>query len=255
MGTRLMASTPPPMTTSMAPGHDRLGGEVDRLLGRAALAVDGRARARVSGNPAASAALRPMFMACSPTVIVQPRTTSSTRAGSRSLRSTRARSGCAARSTACQPDSRPLRLPDRGADDVDDHGVGHRHIVTHRRWLPEIRAVCQIARRRPSPGARHRPRPIRRGIHRWTCASPRQQEEFRAEARAWLASPCATAGLAALARHRRGVRGPPGLGADHVRRPVVGGVVARASTGDAASGSSNGCSSRRSTGGPGPRRG
>ena len=32
---------------------------------------------------------------------------------------------------------------------------------------------------------------------------------------------------APVARHRRGVRGPPGLGAGHVRRPLVGGVVAR----------------------------
>ena len=64
-----------------------------------------------SGNPAASAALRAMFMACSPTVMVQPMTTSSTSPGSRSLRSTRANSGWAARSTACHPDNRPPRRP------------------------------------------------------------------------------------------------------------------------------------------------
>src|SRR5207245_10738806 len=64
-----------------------------------------------SGNPAASAALRPMFMACSPTVMVQPITTSSTRAGSRSLRATSALSGSDARSTGCQSFSLPLRRP------------------------------------------------------------------------------------------------------------------------------------------------
>src|SRR5271157_1787683 len=52
-----------------------------------------------------------MFIACSPTCMVHPNTTSSMTAGSRSLRSTRARRGCAARSTGCHPDRFPLRFP------------------------------------------------------------------------------------------------------------------------------------------------
>ena len=65
----------------------------------------------VSGHPAASTALRAMLAACSPTCITQPSTTSSTTAGSRSLRSRTALSSSAARSTGCHSRSLPLRLP------------------------------------------------------------------------------------------------------------------------------------------------
>ena len=44
MGTMLMLSTPAAMTRSWVPDSTALGGEVDGLLGRAALAVDGDAR-------------------------------------------------------------------------------------------------------------------------------------------------------------------------------------------------------------------
>src|SRR5437764_5456293 len=64
-----------------------------------------------SGNPAARAALRPMFRPCSPVCMTQPMITSSTSAGSRSLRSTSAFRVSAARSTGCQSFSFPLRLP------------------------------------------------------------------------------------------------------------------------------------------------
>ncbi len=64
-----------------------------------------------SGQPAPSTALRPTLKACSPTWDTQPVMTSSTSAGSRSLRSARARSASDARSTACQFLSFPLRLP------------------------------------------------------------------------------------------------------------------------------------------------
>ena len=50
----------------------------------------------------------------------QPMITSSTTAGSRSLRSTSVRSTCAARSTGCQPGERAVAPPERGADGVDD---------------------------------------------------------------------------------------------------------------------------------------
>jgi len=43
-------------------GHDALGGEVQRLLGRSALAVDRRGRTD-SGQPAARTALRPTLNA------------------------------------------------------------------------------------------------------------------------------------------------------------------------------------------------
>src|SRR5688572_28321898 len=61
-----------------------------------------------SGNPAARTALRPMLSACSPTCMTHPMITSSTSAGSRLLRSTRALSTSAARSTGCQLLSFPL---------------------------------------------------------------------------------------------------------------------------------------------------
>src|SRR5436190_5190777 len=64
-----------------------------------------------SGKPAASAALRPMFRPCSPVCMTQPMITSSTSAGSRSLRCTSALSVSAARSTGCQSFSFPLRFP------------------------------------------------------------------------------------------------------------------------------------------------
>ena len=66
-----------------------------------------------SGKPAASAALRPMLMPCSPTCMTQPMITSSTSAGSRSLRSTSARSTCAARSTGCTSFELAVAAPER----------------------------------------------------------------------------------------------------------------------------------------------
>ena len=114
-----------------------------------------------SGNPAASAALRAMFMACSPTVMVQPMTTSSTSPGSRSLRSTQGQQRLG-RQVDGVPSRQPAAAaPDRGADGVDDHGAGHRGIVA------EYLTVCQI----------------RAGMD--LTFSPAEQA-FRAEARAWL---------------------------------------------------------------------
>ncbi len=125
IGTRVMDSIPGPMATSMAP-------EMTAWAAKwMACWADPHWRSTVvpgtdSGYPAASAALRAMFMACSPTVIVQPMTTSSTMPGSRSLRSIRARSGWAARSTGCHPERRPLRLPTgvRTASTITALGIG-----------------------------------------------------------------------------------------------------------------------------------
>ncbi len=110
MGTRLIDSTPAPIATSMAPAITAWAAKW------MACWAEPHCRSTVvpgtdSGNPAASAALRAMFMACSPTVMVQPMTTSSTREGSRSLRASRAASGWAARSVACHPERRPPRRP------------------------------------------------------------------------------------------------------------------------------------------------
>src|SRR5215210_1265453 len=65
----------------------------------------------VSGQPAVSAAVRPMSKVCSPTWPTQPQMTSSTSDGSTPARSTRLLSTCADRSAGCTPESPPLRLP------------------------------------------------------------------------------------------------------------------------------------------------
>src|SRR5215204_4800865 len=65
----------------------------------------------VSGQPAVSAAVRPMSNVCSPTWPTQPQMTSSTSDGSTPARSTRLLSTCADRSAGCTPESPPLRLP------------------------------------------------------------------------------------------------------------------------------------------------
>ncbi len=71
MGTRLIDSTPPPMAMSMAPDMTAWAAKWTACWAEPhcrSTVVPGT----VSGNPAARAALRPMFMACSPTVMVHP---------------------------------------------------------------------------------------------------------------------------------------------------------------------------------------
>ena len=63
-------------------GGDQRGGEVDRLLGRAALAVDRRRRASRSAARPAARRCAPMLNDCSPNCCTQPATTSSTSAAS-----------------------------------------------------------------------------------------------------------------------------------------------------------------------------
>src|SRR5581483_9404152 len=110
MGTRLITSTPAATTMSYAPAITPCAAKwadcCDEPHWRSTV-VDGTD----SGNPAARTALRPMFTACAPTCMTQPMITSSTSAGSRSLRCTSAFSVSAARSAGCQPESLPLRLP------------------------------------------------------------------------------------------------------------------------------------------------
>ncbi len=77
-----------------------------------------------SGSPAASQQVRAMSPAWPPMVSTQPKTTSSTAAGSMPLRSTSAFSEWAPRSAGWTCDRPPPRA-DRGADGVDDVGLGH----------------------------------------------------------------------------------------------------------------------------------
>ena len=89
IGTRVMFSTPAAITTSYAPAITPCAAKC------AACCDEPHWRSTVvptvvSGNPAASAALRATLMPCSPTCMTQPMITSSTSAGSRSLRSTSA---------------------------------------------------------------------------------------------------------------------------------------------------------------------
>src|SRR5262249_25238129 len=65
----------------------------------------------VHGSPAATQALRVTLQPCSPAWVTQPPTTSSTSAGSKSLRSTIVRSTRPRRSVGCHSASAPLRFP------------------------------------------------------------------------------------------------------------------------------------------------
>ena len=110
IGTRVIDSTPAATTTSYAPAITPWAAKCRACW------PDPHCRSTVvpgtvSGNPAARAALRARFRPCSPVWLTQPAMTSSIRAGSRSLRSTRARRTWAARSTGCQSRSAPLRRP------------------------------------------------------------------------------------------------------------------------------------------------
>jgi hypothetical protein len=65
----------------------------------------------LSGQPATSGAIRPMFQPCSPICVTHPNWMSSTCPGSTSLRRTRALSTWPASSSPRMDDSVPLRLP------------------------------------------------------------------------------------------------------------------------------------------------
>src|SRR5215212_11319604 len=110
MGTRLIDSTPPATTTSACPLITVAAAKATACWEDPhwrSIVVPGT----LSGQPAASDALRPMLNVCSPTWLTQPQNTSSTTAGSTPDRSASAVRTCAERSTACTPDSPPPRLP------------------------------------------------------------------------------------------------------------------------------------------------
>src|SRR3954466_10016299 len=110
IGTRDMDSTPPATTTSYWPATSPAAAKCTECW------LEPHCRSTVtpvisSGQPAASTAVRPMSMVCSPTWETQPQTTSSTTAGSMPERSASEVSTCADRLTGCTPDRPPLRLP------------------------------------------------------------------------------------------------------------------------------------------------
>src|ERR1700722_3551204 len=105
-----MTSMPPAITRSMSPERTACAAKCT------ACCDEPHCRSTVvpgtdSGSPAESAAVRAILNACGPTWLTHPRMTSSTRAGSIPVRSTRARSAWAARSAAWTPDRPPPRRP------------------------------------------------------------------------------------------------------------------------------------------------
>ncbi len=105
-----MLSTPAAMTQSIVP-------DITACAAKCSACCDEpHCRSMVTpgtfiGSLEASAAMRPMQPLCWPACSTQPMITSSTSAGSAPLRSTSASITCAARSTGCQPETRPPRLP------------------------------------------------------------------------------------------------------------------------------------------------
>src|SRR6516164_7962377 len=109
-GTRLMLSTPPATTTSLAPHMTACAAKSRAcwLEPQARLTV---VPGMLSGQSAASTANRAMLLDWSPIWDTQPQMTSSTRAGSSPARLAISVSTSADRSTGCTPASPPPRLP------------------------------------------------------------------------------------------------------------------------------------------------
>src|SRR6185295_1475067 len=110
IGTRVMDSVPAPMASSAWP--DPISAAANATAWR--LEAQSRftaAAGTVTGKPPASAALRAMLKPCSWTCVTQPRTMSSTEAGSTPLRLTSAAITSPARSSGRQWASAPSFLP------------------------------------------------------------------------------------------------------------------------------------------------
>ncbi len=123
IGTRDIISTPAETTTSSCPAQTAAAALkfdcMDEPHWRSTLVPH-----TVSGQPATSGAMRPMFQPCSPICVTQPICTSSTSAGSRSWRSTRPFSTWPGELVAAGAGQDAVPLADRRADGVDDERVG-----------------------------------------------------------------------------------------------------------------------------------
>ena len=196
-----------------------LGGEVQRPVATTRTAGRRWCPAPMSGNPAASSALRPMLNACSPTCETQPMITSSTTRGVEVValheRVEHVRGevdGVPSREPAVAP-------PERGADGVDDHGGRHGHLPGAARdrnvgradslapvrnldrslgdggmpLLGQLGRVLRALRRGLGRGDvvadRARGQPVRRRARRRVRRDPRRGDELRRQQRTRVRGP------------------------------------------------------------------
>ena len=217
--------------------HHRLGAEVDRLLGRAALPVDGGAgdgvgKARGEGGVAPDvhgllsdghrAPVDDVFDQRGVEVVALDECAQ--RLG-----------GEVDRVPTGEP---PVPLPDRGPDDIDDHGARHDPIVSDLSWLPEIwRCVRFRGTAAPRPHS-----------EQWTFDTPTtRRHSAPTPGRGWSSTPrppdrSLPSTRPPVSRRTDGGSGP---------WPPSGGRSSRGrrSTAGEGSASSSGWCSRRSTGG------
>jgi len=142
IGTRDIISTPAETTRSSCPEATAAAALkfpcIDEPHWRSTLVPQ-----TVSGQPATSGTIRPMFQPCSPIWVTQPIWTSSTSAGSRSWRATSPFRTCPQSSSPRILDSAPFRLP-----------IGLRTAST---MSAPFKAVLRYRLRKPRP-ARRSPR-------------------------------------------------------------------------------------------------
>src|SRR5499427_8504834 len=152
IGTRLIDSTPPATTTSywplIRPAAAKCTDCCDEPHCRSTVTPG-----TLSGQPAASTALRAMSNVCSPNWLTQPQITSSTRAGSVPERSASACSTCADRSTGCTPDSAPFRFPTavRTAATITASRTAPPPSPSLSRYLPAYHARARLPSYEPKP--------------------------------------------------------------------------------------------------------
>ena len=168
IGTRLMLSTPAGDHDVVRARHHALRGEVQRLLRRPALPVDGGAGHGVGEARRRAATLRPRLNACSPTCETHPMITSSSSAGSRSARATSAATTWAARSTGCVAPATPMRRPigvrSASTTTADGHHAAQRTPGRSATVpVPGSNLAPDARGRRRRPGAAQHPAPARLG--------------------------------------------------------------------------------------------
>src|SRR5215203_3257401 len=150
IGTRDIISTPAEITTSSCPDQTAAAALkfvcIEEPHWRSTVVPQ-----TVSGQPATSGAIRPMFQPCSPICVTQPICTSSTSAGSRWFRSTSPFSTCAASSSPRIFDSIPSRFPIglRTASTMSASGIDNRVKPPGPHALELVLAVVIEANARP----------------------------------------------------------------------------------------------------------